>query len=311
MTASFLYVHQSHNQITLDATPELQNKHTIFGRVAGPTIYNALALANVELSDTIPDRPVFPPKLFRAEVIHNPFSDLVPRTTPEERAAQREAKRLAQERDRTLQRQSKKAKKNTTLLSFGDEEDTPAPVGERKPMSSHDLLEQPLRKKGARGQPSSSASSSSVRPDLRLVKPDSLDSTQREAHASIPAQASLSEGEHHSESSTKEKTGPIQQQGDLLGSILRQYKKTSTSASEKTRENETISKLQSFQTKIRERAVPPASKAARDTTSHLNEWDDEEDMREYGASDEDDDDWRSHKYVCTHLTLDLIQAACR
>lgn len=31
---------------TLAATPELQNKHTIFGKVTGETIYNVLKLAD-------------------------------------------------------------------------------------------------------------------------------------------------------------------------------------------------------------------------------------------------------------------------
>lgn len=111
--------------ITLDATPELQNKYTIFGCVGGSTIYNVLSLADVELSATEPDRPVYPPKLLRAEVIHHPFTDLVPRITPAERQAQQEARTLAAQRQGTMERQRKRPKKNTTLLSFGDEEDAP------------------------------------------------------------------------------------------------------------------------------------------------------------------------------------------
>lgn len=75
-------------QITLDATPELQNKHTLFGRISGSTIYNLLALSEVELSETEPDRPVFPPKLHSVKVIDNPFDDIVPRITKEEKRAQ-------------------------------------------------------------------------------------------------------------------------------------------------------------------------------------------------------------------------------
>ena len=123
--------------ITLDATPELQNKYTIFGCVGGSTIYNVLSLADVEISATEPDRPVYPPKLLRAEVIHHPFRDLVPRITPAERQAQQEARALAAQRQGTMERQRKRPKKNTTLLSFGDEEDAPL-VTEKKPMSSHD-----------------------------------------------------------------------------------------------------------------------------------------------------------------------------
>jgi peptidyl-prolyl cis-trans isomerase SDCCAG10 len=80
------------SQITLDATPELTAKHTIFGRISGPTIYNVLSLAEVELSPTEPDRPLYPPKLHTIKVLENPFDDIVPRITREEKMAQ-EAKR--------------------------------------------------------------------------------------------------------------------------------------------------------------------------------------------------------------------------
>ena len=138
-TRSSSYVHPAH-QITLDATPELQNKHTIFGRVAGTTIYNVLALSEVELSTTEPDRPVYPPKLLRVEVVDNPFPDIVPRITREEREAQARAKKHAAER-RAEPEHERKKKKNTALLSFGEEEDIdPLPRTARKPISSHDLL---------------------------------------------------------------------------------------------------------------------------------------------------------------------------
>lgn len=82
-------------QITLDATPELQNKHTIFGKVSGTTIFNVLALSEVELSEEEPDRPVFPPKLLTVKVLENPFPDIVPRITREEKLMQDAARKKA------------------------------------------------------------------------------------------------------------------------------------------------------------------------------------------------------------------------
>lgn len=88
---------RDHNEsqffITLDATPELQGKHTIFGRISGPTIFNVLSISEVELSEEEPDRPVFPPKLHTIKVLDNPFDDIVPRITKEEKREQEEAKR--------------------------------------------------------------------------------------------------------------------------------------------------------------------------------------------------------------------------
>ncbi|EPQ31520.1 uncharacterized protein PFL1_00853 [Pseudozyma flocculosa PF-1] len=124
--------------ITLDATPELQGKFTVFGRVAGQTIYNALAIAEVELRKDEPDRPVYPPKLLRVDVLQNPFDDIVPRITRDEKRQQMKAKREAAER-KAKEREKKSVKKNTALLSFGEAEET---TGEqlKGPKSSHDLL---------------------------------------------------------------------------------------------------------------------------------------------------------------------------
>ena len=96
-----------HLQITLDATPELQGKYTIFGRVVGPTIYNVLSISEVELSPTEPDRPVYPPKLNRVDVLENPFDDIVPRITRQEKRQQAKAKRDAAQRRAKNQQQAK------------------------------------------------------------------------------------------------------------------------------------------------------------------------------------------------------------
>lgn len=92
---------------TLGATPELQNKHTIFGKVAGETIYNMLKLEEGLVDQN--DRPHYPPKILKTEILCNPFTDIVPRISPK----------------RTEDRQSRKEKKsgvkNFKLLSFGEE----------------------------------------------------------------------------------------------------------------------------------------------------------------------------------------------
>ncbi|KAK0562039.1 Peptidyl-prolyl isomerase cwc27 [Tilletia horrida] len=126
--------------ITLDSTPELQNKHTIFGRIEGPTIYNVLALADVEMRADEPDRPVYPPKLLTVEVLDNPFDDIVPRITREERKEQERAREEAA-RARRENRDGRKTKKNTALLSFGEAEEVAVdPAQKHTAKSSHDLL---------------------------------------------------------------------------------------------------------------------------------------------------------------------------
>ena len=64
--------------MTVGECPWLDNKHTIFGKIEGQTIYNLLKIGEVETED---DRPVTDliPKIISAQVIENPFEDIIPR----------------------------------------------------------------------------------------------------------------------------------------------------------------------------------------------------------------------------------------
>ncbi|EFC43840.1 predicted protein, partial [Naegleria gruberi] len=89
--------------ITLNRLDALNFKHTIFGQIVGNTIYNVLKIAELEVDDN--DRPVYPPKIIRTEVIVNPFPDIVPR------------KKTVS--DSNIKKRKKKENKN--VLSFSDE----------------------------------------------------------------------------------------------------------------------------------------------------------------------------------------------
>ncbi|KAJ3232041.1 hypothetical protein HDU81_003332 [Chytriomyces hyalinus] len=138
---------------TLDKTPELDRKNTIFGKVVGDTIYNLLEIGEAEVGED--ERPLYPIKIKSVEVLSNPFDDIEPRTTSLERKADREAEegRLAA---KDANSRKIKGKKNLNLLSFGDEAETEeismkaiAP-NKRKIASIHDLLteDQRLSKEG-------------------------------------------------------------------------------------------------------------------------------------------------------------------
>lgn len=70
---------QSQFFMTVDACPWLDRKHTIFGRIEGPTFFNLLKIS--ELETGAEDRPVSDPlpKINSVIVIENPFDDIVPR----------------------------------------------------------------------------------------------------------------------------------------------------------------------------------------------------------------------------------------
>jgi len=161
--------------ITLDRTPWLDKKHTIFGRVQGDTVYNLARLGDVETDEQdrpegeppavlgvsdpaargpapaargpAPARgppgaqgpPSLPPPARRAgppprpptprppgprpqaEIVWNPFDDIVPRTTKEQRARE-EAEAREREERRAREERKRSAPRNAALLSFGDDE---------------------------------------------------------------------------------------------------------------------------------------------------------------------------------------------
>lgn len=79
--------------ITLDATAELQNKHTLFGKITGDTLYNMLKLEDGVVGED--ERPMYPHKIIKTEILNNPFDDIVPRVLPNktEKKAKKDRKR--------------------------------------------------------------------------------------------------------------------------------------------------------------------------------------------------------------------------
>uniref|UniRef100_A0A665WZV0 Spliceosome-associated protein CWC27 homolog n=1 Tax=Echeneis naucrates TaxID=173247 RepID=A0A665WZV0_ECHNA len=121
---------------TLGRADELNNKHTIFGKVTGDTVYNMLRLAEVACDSN--ERPLNPHKIRIAEVLHNPFDDIIPRET----------RKSKKEKDKEEAKKSQsKATKNFSLLSFGEEAEEEEEMVNQvsqtfkgKSKSSHDLL---------------------------------------------------------------------------------------------------------------------------------------------------------------------------
>ncbi|KAL7419113.1 Peptidyl-prolyl isomerase cwc27 [Cryptotrichosporon argae] len=124
--------------ITLDRADELTGKHTLFGRVAGNTIFNVLNIGNLEVDEQ--EKPLIPPKIRGVRIIENPFDDIVPRITAAERRAQQKARAEAK-KEAELREKRSRAKKNTTLLSFGEaeEEDTERVEIKKKNLMRPDL----------------------------------------------------------------------------------------------------------------------------------------------------------------------------
>ncbi|OAD47031.1 Peptidyl-prolyl cis-trans isomerase CWC27 like protein [Eufriesea mexicana] len=63
--------------LTLSSAPDLKNKHTIFGKVIGETIYNLLKLEQALVFEN--DKPLYPPRLIKPIILNNPFFDITRR----------------------------------------------------------------------------------------------------------------------------------------------------------------------------------------------------------------------------------------
>ncbi|KAL2041805.1 hypothetical protein N7G274_005589 [Stereocaulon virgatum] len=99
--------------LTLGDTPELQGKHTMFGRVEGDTIYNLMKMGEAEMeAGEGRERPVYPTRITGAEILGNPFEEMV----------RREVKSKAAVAEKGEVKRKGKRKGGKTLLSFGGDE---------------------------------------------------------------------------------------------------------------------------------------------------------------------------------------------
>ncbi|XP_068190621.1 spliceosome-associated protein CWC27 homolog [Antennarius striatus] len=146
---------------TLGRADELNNKHTIFGKVTGDTVYNMLRLA--EVACDAEERPLNPHNIRCAEVLHSPFDDIIAR----------ELKKSKREKEKEeVKKSQSKATKNFSLLSFGEEAEEEEEMVNQvsqslkgKSKSSHDLLKDDPRlssvpavdKKNGKGIPGDTA----------------------------------------------------------------------------------------------------------------------------------------------------------
>lgn len=101
--------------ITLDKTPELEKKHTIFGKVVGNSIFNLTSVNEMELAPGSSDQLAEAPYIISASVVWNPFEDIFPR----ESIILKDVKEPSSSSDKP--KTAARAIKNFGLLSFGDE----------------------------------------------------------------------------------------------------------------------------------------------------------------------------------------------
>ncbi|KAJ4302631.1 Peptidyl-prolyl isomerase cwc27 [Kalmusia sp. IMI 367209] len=268
---------------TLANTPELQGQNTMFGRVAGDTIYNLMKMAEAEIAEGSEDRPMYPTRVTSAEIIVNPFDDMVKkvrvaeRTEPEGKKAKKPKRKagkalLSFGGDEGEEIDSapvtKKAKYNTKLVSAGEqtpsalsntampkvpEEEKAIPI--RKPRKA--LVRSPSPRPTAKPAPASPPRRRDLSPPPRELSPESEKQSKLDR-----VNAQIAE----LKASMKRNTGNQRAEPAKKKSLLESMVPTSTTrgrkrgaASSASSEKTTLDILNKFKSKL-ETAAPATSK---------------------------------------------------
>lgn len=294
---------------TLAATPELQDKNTMFGRIAGDTIYNLMKLAEAEIAEGSEDRPMYPAKITGSEIILNPFEDMVKRervaqrTAPEEKKAKKPKRKAGKnvlsfggEEGEDAAPVLKKAKFNSKLVSAGEElQATPKETSKPKPAESKAI---PIRKPSKKS-PSRSPSPKPSKPAVQQLPP-------REKTRSPPPRELSPESEKRSKiervnaqiaelkASMKRTTGPQHAEQTKKKSLLESMVPTSTTRGRKrgagghaAQEQATLDVLSKFKSKLeaaepaaapKDKEPAPANVEIQDGTANEDKVDEEDEI---------------------------------
>uniref|UniRef100_A0A8C7FS70 Spliceosome-associated protein CWC27 homolog n=1 Tax=Oncorhynchus kisutch TaxID=8019 RepID=A0A8C7FS70_ONCKI len=242
---------------TLGRADELNNKHTIFGKVTGDTVYNMLRLSEVECDQE--ERPLNPHKIRTTEVLHSPFDDIIPR----------ERKKSKKDEDKKEGKKSQsKATKNFSLLSFGEEaeeeEEMVTQVSQTlkgKSKSSHDLLkDDPLLSSVP------AVNNDELRQEARQLKKDLLAIKKRREDIANPPKKE-EEGEEEKKPGSEAVAEYLEGKKKYEDMRKQKLKKGSS------REAQTMALLDRFKTKLSS-AITETSEAPEEAPEELAEDDD-------------------------------------
>lgn len=149
---------------TLGDTKELTGKNTMFGKVVGDTIYNLVKIGDMELEEEGSEKMLYPVKITGAEVLVNPFEDMMRREPTRKEVEKEVAKKVPAGKKKGV------GKKGKALLSFGGDEEEAEPVMPVKKMKFDTRLvsaipEEEEKEKAAliKSRPTNTESSSKAR----------------------------------------------------------------------------------------------------------------------------------------------------
>ncbi|KAK3611962.1 hypothetical protein CHS0354_011620 [Potamilus streckersoni] len=238
---------------TMASTPELQNKHTIFGKVTGDTVFNILRLQECEIGAN--ERPLYPHKILKTKVLSNPFDDIIPRWTSKNK----------NEEEKKVKSKSR-ATKNFKLLSFGeeaqeDEEETNIVTKDMrgKSKSSHDLANDPRlssvpalevdhgkqdntgqKRKELEGDVSSGEEEQNQEP-MEAEKEDMMEQVQKKLKKNVENMPSSNKSEEEEKEEPKQKTSrrdELREEAEKLKREIRDSKKRAKQTTKDIKEEE-------------------------------------------------------------------------
>lgn len=209
--------------ITLAATPGLQNKNTLFGKVVGETYFNVMKIAEAEVDED--ERPLYPTKIERAEIIEPYFDDL----TEPAKAVGKKPKVAAKK---------KKAKKG--VLNLDDEdEDVGVMPARKKIRPAHELLKDKSLQ-DHKGKASESLSKNGN--ESKTMREDTTVESSKDGDSSKPASTDGKKGKSGIFTGSKLHSSEIKKHGSTM--ISKPASKSSD------RENETLKMLENFNSKL-------------------------------------------------------------
>ena len=114
--------------ITLEKCEEMNKKFTIFGKVTGPTYFNAVNISNLTADEDgkpLMNNPDEIPKIINTEIVINPFKDLKPTVdiTSFEKEKKNDNNEIKENNSNKKKKKKLKIKNITDKMFFNIEDD--------------------------------------------------------------------------------------------------------------------------------------------------------------------------------------------
>ncbi|KAK2521216.1 Cwc27 [Columba livia] len=247
---------------TLGRADELNNKHTIFGKVTGDTIYNMLRLAEVEVDKE--ERPLSPHKIRSSEVLFNPFDDIVPRPNrklkkdkPEEETKKSKVKgtneAASEERDLSEVEEEHDEDADSVEVEAASNErfQIKERIAKKLKIDPNETAKQPVQEEETKTEKKPTSRSEELRKEARQLKRELLEAKQKKEETALkpkekeeeePAPNSvveeyLQEKRRYEDKRKQQPKKGVSREDQTLA-LLDRFKSKLTQAIEETPENE-------------------------------------------------------------------------